>query len=236
MVTSPAANSAPRRPRNDKRRARNRAALVEAALSLVNERGSSGLTAAAIALRAGLHKQAFYAHFKHLDECLAALAKHLGREFEDAVIAQQLIGIVSAPERDREAERRAMLALIALATERRPVYALLLKERYGDGPLGQTMRKMIQRARRTCTQSLWVLAARVGVHGSHLHDVEALAHMALEIGLDTYDRILEDDSLDFEAEADRALRYVEAIIYSEFRRMIERSRELHGDGDGHAEQ
>lgn len=220
-MADPAEQSA-KRPRNDKRRARNRKALVQAALALVNERGSAGLTAAAVALRAGLHKQAFYAHFKNLDECLAAVAGHLGRELEAAVMAQDLVEIVRAPVRDREAERRAMFALLEFALERRAVYALLLKERYGDGPLGERIRYMIAWSRRACTASLWVLAQRAGVDASRLHDVEALAHMALEMAFDGFDRILEDQSLDAQAEADRVLRYVESMITGEIIRLLKK--------------
>ncbi|MDH5673102.1 MAG: TetR/AcrR family transcriptional regulator [Myxococcales bacterium] len=220
-----AAEKPAKRPRNDKRRARNRAALIEATLALSDEHGSSGLTAASIALRAGLHKQAFYAHFKNLDECLAAVAKHLGREFNDVLLAQQLVEIVALPERNRDAEREALHGLLAHALQRRSVYALLLKERYGEGPLGQTIRKMIQWSRRACTASLWALAQRAEIDASHLHDVEALAHMVLEMAFDAYDRILEDESLEPEAEADRVLGYVEAVITHELVRLWKLSKE-----------
>lgn len=67
----------PRRPRRDKRRDRNRAALLQAGVELLKGGGTAALSPVRIAKEAGLHKPAFYAHFSSVNECQQALAEQI---------------------------------------------------------------------------------------------------------------------------------------------------------------
>ena len=73
-----------RRTRRDRRGQHNRRVLVQAALDwLLEDRGDvPGM--AALCERAGVYHSAFYAHFKHVDECIAKAV----REGFGAVLAQ----------------------------------------------------------------------------------------------------------------------------------------------------
>lgn len=66
----------PRKRRQTRRR------LTRAGLELLAERGLSGLTAGAIAGRAGVATGTFYNHFPSVDDLLAAIAQELGRGVE----------------------------------------------------------------------------------------------------------------------------------------------------------
>ncbi len=69
--------SARRRPKGDKR-ARTRAALIEAARSIIRERGYEALTLASVAERAGMTTGAIYGNFKNRTDLLMAVAEVSG--------------------------------------------------------------------------------------------------------------------------------------------------------------
>lgn len=70
-MTSPS-DSARRRPKGDKR-ARTRAALLEAARDLIREKGHAATTMDEVARRAGMTSGAIYGNFKNRDELFIAL-------------------------------------------------------------------------------------------------------------------------------------------------------------------
>jgi hypothetical protein len=72
MTSEPAAASARRRPKGDKR-ARTRAKLIETARQLVEEKGHDQTTLQEVARRAGLSNGAVYGNFKNRDDLLAAI-------------------------------------------------------------------------------------------------------------------------------------------------------------------
>jgi AcrR family transcriptional regulator len=69
--------SARRRPKGDKR-ARTRAALVDAARQIIREQGYDALTLAAVAERAGMTTGAIYGNFKNRTDLLMAIAQVSG--------------------------------------------------------------------------------------------------------------------------------------------------------------
>src|SRR5438046_10594521 len=74
MVSDPAGSSPRRQPKGDKRD-RTRAKLLEAARSLIREKGYEHTTLEAIAERAGMTTGAIYGNFKNRDELLIALGQ-----------------------------------------------------------------------------------------------------------------------------------------------------------------
>lgn len=74
MSAAPALADARRRPKGDKR-ARTRAALLEAARQLIRERGYDRTTLQAVAERAGMTSGAIYGNFKNRDDLFIALGQ-----------------------------------------------------------------------------------------------------------------------------------------------------------------
>lgn len=74
MSAAPATSDARRRPKGDKR-ARTRAALLEAARQLIRERGYERTTLQAVAERAGMTSGAIYGNFRNRDDLFIALGQ-----------------------------------------------------------------------------------------------------------------------------------------------------------------
>src|SRR5579862_304388 len=74
MVSDPEQNSNPARSKGDKR-ARTRAKLLEAARTLIREKGFERTTLEEIAERAGMTTGAIYGNFKNRDELFIALGQ-----------------------------------------------------------------------------------------------------------------------------------------------------------------
>lgn len=74
MSAVPALDAARRRPKGDKR-ARTRAALLEAARQLIRERGHEHTTLQAVAERAGMTSGAIYGNFRNRDDLFIALGQ-----------------------------------------------------------------------------------------------------------------------------------------------------------------
>ena len=74
MSAVPALDAARRRPKGDKR-ARTRAALLEAARQLIRERGHEHTTLRAVAERAGMTSGAIYGNFRNRDDLFIALGQ-----------------------------------------------------------------------------------------------------------------------------------------------------------------
>jgi AcrR family transcriptional regulator len=208
-----------RRPRNDRRRARNHEALIDAALELANEQAAGALTPAAIARRAGLHKQAFYVHFKGLDECLAALASRVV-EGSSRPIELRQAELARSPARDQAAEVSEICEQLRFARANAHVIRLLASERYAEGPVGAAVRANIGRSRKLWTEVLLEVALRAGLGTSALGGIEILATVVVEMGLANSLRVIEDPSVSLEAEAERAQRYAESLIQRELRHLF----------------
>src|SRR5438477_2747923 len=73
-MATPNSSSARRRPKGDKRE-RTRAALLEAARTLIRERGYERTTLERVAKRAGMTTGAIYGNFKNRDELFIALGQ-----------------------------------------------------------------------------------------------------------------------------------------------------------------
>ena len=108
MTIAAATNNARRRPKGDKR-ARTRAALLEAARALIREKGYERTTMEDVARRAGMTGGALYGNFKNRDELFIALGQTYwapikpkirpGSSFADKMRAMAEATIAAIPER-----------------------------------------------------------------------------------------------------------------------------------------
>ena len=129
-MTSGRKTKAPRRPSRSKypepggKRARTRAALVEAAAALIAERGMQDLSLEAVASRAGMSRGAYYANFKDRDELFMAVLESRwkpvkpafkpGASLKEQMRLLALAVIASVPARQAMAVRALEFQLYAL--------------------------------------------------------------------------------------------------------------------------
>lgn len=214
----------PRRPRRDKRRDRNRAALLQAGVELLKEGGSAAISPVRIAKEAGLHKPAFYAHFSSVHECKKALAEQIiGQTHERRIEAMHRMLAPGVPDANkREAIYQNHLETLKSACDGRDhaFHSVQARTRGDSGPLGDGVRTIIERLRRDWTEIFWDMATRMGIDGAYLPQVEAMAAVLVEMGLSSASRAAAGDLPDLEAEARRLERYGYAIVSAEFTRML----------------
>lgn len=123
MPAAPALSDARHRPKGDKR-ARTRAALLEAARQLIRERGYDRTTLQAVAERAGMTSGAIYGNFRNRDDLFVALGQAYWAPVKpkirpDSTFAEKMRALAEAyvaaiPEREAAAFGR--LAGMAHAT------------------------------------------------------------------------------------------------------------------------
>ena len=126
MTIAAATNNARRRPKGDKR-ARTRAALLEAARALIREKGHERTTMEEVARRAGMTGGALYGNFKNRDELFIALGQTYwapikpmirpGSSFADKMRAMAEAAIAAIPERRMAAVGRLTGMAYALKHE-----------------------------------------------------------------------------------------------------------------------
>lgn len=126
MQDDTSAGTGRRGPKGDKR-ARTRAALLEAARELVRERGYEGTTLRGVAERAGMTSGAIYGNFKNRDDLFLALGLTywppiVPRYRPDATFAEKMRALAEAtiaalPERARAAPGRLTGMAYALTHE-----------------------------------------------------------------------------------------------------------------------
>jgi AcrR family transcriptional regulator len=115
-----------RRPKGDKRQ-RTRAALVEAAASVIREQGYEATTLADVAERAGMTRGAIYGNFKNRDELFVAVVAQrsepivprirVGDSFERQMRALAEAVIAAFPQRQKSAVGAASFQAYALKHE-----------------------------------------------------------------------------------------------------------------------
>ena len=105
-----------------------RAAILEAALQLVEERGAPAVRLADVARKAGISRQGVYLHFGSRTELLVALVQYVDGKEE---LAQRAASVWEAPDGATALDR--FVALQADYTPRiYPVAKALLSGRYSD--------------------------------------------------------------------------------------------------------
>ena len=210
-----------RRPRRDRRRARNRERLVQATVELVSEHGTEALTMAAIAKRAGLHHSGFYAHFPSVEACLEASMRAVA-EHQRARDLERRAGVRESFPPDPEADARQLAQSLRQMLEHRAFNLLLVRCRHEQSRIGQLAREQTELAVREFSEDLWRIAARSGVEvaAEHLHDFEHVARYILDAVLNTVIELAARRDHDVDTVARRLVRYHTAMVKAEIRRML----------------
>jgi len=170
--------SAAPRSRKDDRRERTRERLLQAALELLRLEGMSAVSVMRITKRVGVHHSLFYAHFKTLDECLAALAARVLDAIEPVERSLRR-DVLARAMSDRRALGAHFTQSLSRWLEHRPLVELLLAHRLDQTPFGQTLRPALARMRDDIAAELWNIAAKLGVEGKHMLEMRALADLCL---------------------------------------------------------
>lgn len=208
------------RPRRDRRRERNRQALVTAAVQLLMEGGSAALSPVRITRLAGLHKPAFYAHFASVEECQQEVARYMLSLFYEPRIAERRTTLRRDPTDRASHYAWHLRSLEGARHEERAFYRMLPRLRYEQGPVGDCIRTIVDQVRRDWVEINWEVALRYGIGAAHLHEVQALTVTLIELAFSSLVRVANKEITDLEAEAARLQRYDEAIITAELRRML----------------
>lgn len=211
-----------KRPRRDKRSAANRQKLLTSTLELVVESGVAAATMVAITKRAGLHPPAFYVHFKNVDECIAASARHIWereREVSASLRASVAAG-TTASSRD-EIELAVIERSLQGIVDNAQIYEVLLRRLHDTGPIGDVARDQRETVCRELTEYLWRLAIAAGVEAGHLLELQATARHLVNLYFAAATDLIEGRSKDVVAEAKRIDRYSRTIAQTEMQRMLE---------------
>jgi AcrR family transcriptional regulator len=183
-----------------------RAALIEAAIEVIAERGVRNFSLAEASRRLGVAVSAPYAHFADRDELLAAVAAHAW----EIVSAELLPGLREIPD---PAQRLAEMArgYVRFAAGRRPLFELLSQSGLDKGryPEIETAERPVSEAFLACVRAL---------SGGGAADADDLA-TAVEATAHGYAMLLLDDGLApdetaVRLAADRAGRATLALVAS----------------------
>jgi len=115
----------------DERRARRRAALVEAGLDLLGTEGVSAMTVRAVCARAGLTERYFYESFAERDALILAVFDEVAAGGTAAIVS----AVESAPADPHGTAVAAFGAFVEYLTEDRRRGRVLLLEAHGSEPL-----------------------------------------------------------------------------------------------------
>lgn len=208
---------------------RKRQRLLEAAIEVLLSDGMAKFTSARIAEAAGMHKPAFYSVFKSADECLEAIAFHVAATNVREVLTQQNKLIESGkagPPRDpadptqTHAGHKVIAHMLETVSQQKSLYRLLRRFKDQEGVLGDAIREIDAYVQARCEERFWRLAVQFGVDARHFREVGQMAYFIVTLNYEAGARVLNGTVTDIEVEAARVWRYVQAIVSSEFKRML----------------
>jgi AcrR family transcriptional regulator len=220
MPSEITAQVSPPRPRRNLRHERNRVRLIDAAIAVLLGDGMASFTSTRIAEAAGLHKPAFYAHFKNVDACLLAVAVHVA----EADVRDSLMMTPATHESvvlDETYWLQAMERVLQNVVDHADVYRLILRYKHAEGALGEAIRALDRQVFDHWTEYFWRLAVHYGVDARHFREIAELAEHIVGLTYLAGERLLTGHSGDVCAEAQRIRRYHLALIAAELRRMLE---------------
>lgn len=122
----------------DPRVKRTRAALRDALVSLIEERGYEVLTVQEITERAGLNRATFYLHYQDKHDLLEQSSNEMIGDLRDGMQAANLNPVTLDPEQPNE----ALVALYEKIAEQERFYRVMMVHK-GDFSFTQQMRQMI---------------------------------------------------------------------------------------------
>jgi AcrR family transcriptional regulator len=208
--------SAARRPRRDPRRDRNRKNLVESALHLVAAEGTA-LTVARVSREAGIDPSGFYAHFKNIEECELAAAEAFRQYTAGHMSAYAKLRTASGLDGAIAANEELLRSWLS-----HPEWvALSGRCRYDDSAFGKSVRELLDAVRRDFTETLWDRAARFGIRGKHLREIEGLAELCIGLFNTTLERLNTGRGTDVRAAAEQLAHANYALVSTSLKRMVE---------------
>jgi AcrR family transcriptional regulator len=205
--------------RRNPRHERNRVRLIDAALAILLGDGMASFTSARIAGAAGLHKPAFYSHFKNVDECLQAVALRVAQDDvrDSLLLTQPSRESVVIPEADWV---QTLTRVFQNMLDHADVYRVIVRYKHAEGALGLAIRAMDRAVFEHWTEYFWRLAVHYGVDARHFREVAELAEHIVGITYLAGERLLTGRTADVAAEARRIYRYDAAIVSAELGRML----------------
>jgi AcrR family transcriptional regulator len=208
----------PRKPRNDKRRERNRRQLIDATLELVAHEGRAALSVSRISRKAGIDPPNFYAHFKSVEECERAAAEAL-----DFYLSRKLEPYARVRTSKEEGGAGcAHAALLASWLEEPRWCKLMLNARYDDeSPIGERMRCIVDNVRGDTRTTLSDIAGKVGLLGALEPTLELLVELCVGHFMTAFEALAEGRLTDVEAAGAAIARANRAIVMAELKRLGE---------------
>jgi AcrR family transcriptional regulator len=171
MRTSTELPPSTREPGRRGKQGETRARLIQVAIELVRTEGLGALTTSRITRAAGIAQPGFYAHFRNVEEVLQTAVMQVIEEMRLKVSAMRRRSF----ERFREPEglasidaTRAVYQDVIEAFLSEPAFAeLLLRYHRDTSPLGQTMRRVMDRIRADVTEDMWRNVEAAGFGEEH---------------------------------------------------------------------
>lgn len=155
------------KPRKRGTREQTRQRLMDATIDLIRREGLAALTTVRITEQAGIVQSGFYAHFKNIEDCLAAAAEHVvdrqrlvQSDFRSRAYAQLLV----TDDGVRYGNMRALWERsLDLMLEDRVFAELFLRYRRDASSLGKRVRKVFDQARADMARDMNEVAPRLGI-------------------------------------------------------------------------
>lgn len=173
-----------------------------------------------------MHKPAFYSVFKSADECLEAIAFHVAATNVREVLSHQNKLIASGKaDQERNADtaqtgHKVIAHMLQVVSQQKSLYRLLRRYKDQEGALGEAVREIDAYVQARCEERFWRLAVKYGVDARHFREVGQMAFYIVTLNYESAARVLNGTVTDLEGEAARVWRYVQAIVTSEFTRML----------------
>lgn len=215
--------------RRGKTSARNRQKLLDAAIEILLGEGMTAFTSTRIAEQAGLHKPAFYAQFKNVDECLEAVALHVARTnvhrslLEQTNMLEHLTTKIDSPEEMAQSQLRSQQLIEQLlqgVRQHETLYRLLRRYAHAEGALGDAVRQFNVFVFERWQEYFWRLAVHYGIDAKHFKEVSQMAEFVVAQTYIAIGRVVDGRVTDLTEEAGRVTRYGFAIVSAEFGRML----------------
>jgi AcrR family transcriptional regulator len=215
--------------RKGKTSARNRQKLLDAAIEILLGDGMTKFTSTRIAEQAGLHKPAFYAQFKNVDECLEAVALHVARTNVHRALLEQTnmlehlpakLGSADEMAASRQRSQQLIEQLLQGVRQHETLYRLLRRYAHAEGALGDAVRQVNLFVFERWQEYFWRLAVHYGVDAKHFKEVSQMAEFVVAQTYIAIGRVVDGRATDLAEEATRVARYGFAIVNAEFTRML----------------
>ena len=188
-----------KRTRKDPRRALTRKRWINATAEIIRQRGAGALSVAAIAKQAGMHPPGFYSYFKTLDECAQAAAEDLGSVLLSRY--SELLGSRISFHTSRQRIFEFIQATLQEWLDEPHLTEIVLRCRYERSPMGEVVRRYMDRASADLAENLRKGAEEVGVEQCDPEEIELLARLYLAAFFNGLASLVERHSRDVEKTA-----------------------------------